>query len=68
MYPFIYIASVMRTGSTMLQEALTQKGKSFIFHEPKFHTGKFQNKGIDAPRFVNEMGEGVINFKRLKIY
>lgn len=37
-YPFIYIASLPRTGSTLLSEILTQLPYSFILHEP--HLGK----------------------------
>lgn len=37
-YPFIYICSLMRTGSTLLSEALTRLPYAFIFREP--HLGK----------------------------
>ncbi len=36
--PFIYIASLPRTGSTVLSEALTRLPYSFVFNEP--HLGK----------------------------
>ena len=41
-YPFIYIASVMRTGSTILQEMLTQSPNSIILHEPRCYGSKFK--------------------------
>ena len=41
--PFIYIAGLQRTCSTLLQELLTEKGKCFFFHEPWFGTGLFEN-------------------------
>lgn len=36
--PFIYIAALPRTGSTLLSELFTDLPYSFIFHEP--HLGK----------------------------
>jgi hypothetical protein len=60
--PFIYIASLPRTGSTVLSEALTQLPYSFMFHEP--HLGKnnfalqpndvarLKTCGVDLPTFV----------------
>lgn len=42
-YPFIYISSLLRTGSTLLQEMLTKIPYSFIFHEPQFGLNKFKN-------------------------
>jgi len=51
--PFVYIASLMRTGSTLLQEALTELPHSFIFHEPEFCRNKFNMK----KRFIKELNE-----------
>jgi hypothetical protein len=39
----IYIAGIMRTGTTLLQELLTLLPYSFIFHEPWWGIGKFYN-------------------------
>lgn len=43
-YPFVYIASLMRTGSTVVQESLTELPYSFIFHEPQLCRNKFNIK------------------------
>lgn len=50
MKPFVAIMSTMRTGSTLLQEMLTSLPQSFIFHEPLWGRGIFQNPhlAIDA--------------------
>ncbi|ADJ29202.1 sulfotransferase [Nitrosococcus watsonii] len=48
--PFIYIAALRRTGSTMLSEALTALPHSFIFREPHFSRNKFSLKLGDADR------------------
>jgi hypothetical protein len=50
-YPFVYIASLMRTGSTVAQEALTKLPYSFIFHEPQLCRSKFNIK----QRFLDEL-------------
>lgn len=42
-YPFIYICSTVRTGSTLLGELLTEENKAYIFHEPWFTRGRFLN-------------------------
>ncbi|OHB35309.1 MAG: hypothetical protein A3G70_02015 [Planctomycetes bacterium RIFCSPLOWO2_12_FULL_39_13] len=52
MKPFIYIASLRRTGSTVLSEALTLLPYSFIFLEPKFGEEKFSIKKRDAEMFL----------------
>lgn len=44
--PFIYISALMRTGSTMLSEALTQMPQSFIFLEPYWGLNSFS---VGAP-------------------
>lgn len=45
-YPFVYVASLMRTGSTLIQELLTEVPYSFIFHEPQLCRNKFNIKEI----------------------
>lgn len=40
-YPFIFISSLMRSGSTLVQELLTCPPYSFIFHEPKLFDNRF---------------------------
>ena len=59
--PFIYIAGLMRTGSTLIQELLTEKGKCFFFHEPWFGTGLFENYETSV-KMLNEWG---LNGERL---
>jgi hypothetical protein len=61
-YPFIYIASLPRTGSTLIGELLTQPPYAFIFQEP--HLGKnyfalqendvvrLKKYDVDLPQFV----------------
>lgn len=44
--PFIFIAGVMRTGTTLLQEMFTRLPESYMFHEPWFGQGKFLNKDL----------------------
>ncbi|MFH1482489.1 MAG: sulfotransferase domain-containing protein [Patescibacteria group bacterium] len=46
-YPFIYISSLLRTGSTLLQEMLTKCPYSFIFHEPQFGLNKYKNPEVN---------------------
>lgn len=48
--PFIYIAALRRTGSTVLSEALTALPHSFIFREPHFGRNNFSLKPGDADR------------------
>ncbi|MFH0945929.1 MAG: sulfotransferase [Planctomycetota bacterium] len=49
--PFVYIASLRRTGSTVLSEALTRLPHGFIFREPLLGEGKFQVKTADRERW-----------------
>lgn len=51
MKPFIYIASLRRTGSKVLSEALTLHPYSFIFREPKLGSGKFKARPVDVEIF-----------------
>ena len=64
MRPFLYVAGLFRSGTTLVQELLTQKGKSFIFHEPRFGDGWWQFEehdrrflrecwGLSLPKFTN---------------
>lgn len=50
-YPFIYIASLMRTGSTLISEALTELPHAFIFREPHIGKNTFRYKPDDVERF-----------------
>lgn len=64
MKPFIYIAAFVRSGSTLLEEMLTQLPYSYIFHEPRFH-GSVRNRQV----FINDLS-GYLNIdqvKRLKL-
>lgn len=45
--PFVYIASLRRTGSTVLAEALTKLPYSFIFREPAIGRDRFNFKESD---------------------
>lgn len=40
-YPFVFISSLIRSGSTLMLELLTQPPYSFIFHEPSLCRNKF---------------------------
>lgn len=50
--PFIYIASLRRTGSTVLSEALTLFPHSFIFREPGLSRRTFKIKSKDVDLFL----------------
>lgn len=50
--PFVYIASLRRTGSTVLAEALTSFPMSFIFREPELGRGRFNLRPGDAELFA----------------
>jgi hypothetical protein len=50
-YPFVYIASLMRSGSTMMQESLTKVPFSYMFCEPKFGKNMFKI----SPRFLKDL-------------
>jgi len=45
--PFIYIAALPRSGSTVLSEFLTQLPQAFIFHEPRFASGEAAFKNYE---------------------
>lgn len=40
-YPFVFVSSLIRSGSTLMLELLTQPPYSFIFHEPALCRNKF---------------------------
>lgn len=50
-HPFVYIASLRRTGSTVLAEALTRLPYSFIFPEPQLCRGRFKIREENAALF-----------------
>ncbi len=54
--PFIYIASLRRTGSTLLSELLSNPPYSFIFREPGIIRGKFK---VKHPEFTNLLEYGI---------
>lgn len=74
-YPFIYICSLMRTGSTILQETLTDTPYSLILSEPRFNainfvlndgnTQQLVRAGIKSPNtsnvkhFFEDMGRDI---------
>lgn len=47
-YPFIYICSLLRSGSTLLQELLIEKDNSYILHEPMLGFNVFHNRELIA--------------------
>jgi hypothetical protein len=61
--PFVYIASLRRTGSTVLGEALTELPYSFIFREPRLDMNWFAVKPRDAARLM-EVGVDLTAFAR----
>ncbi len=46
--PFVYIAALRRSGSTVLSELLTRLPTSFIFREPELASGRFARKPDDT--------------------
>jgi Sulfotransferase family len=75
-HPFIYIAALIRTGSTLLSEILTELPYSFIFHEPHIGKNTFRAQdpdiallgsyGIDLPRFLKLRLPLAFFFRRLR--
>lgn len=49
--PFIYIASLRRTGSKVLSEALSLLPYSYVFREPRLGSGKFKIRPVDIATF-----------------
>ncbi|MCF6148438.1 MAG: sulfotransferase [Candidatus Kuenenia sp.] len=61
--PFIYIASLRRTGGTVLSEALTMLPYSFIFLEPNLGKNKFRIRENDHKLFL-QLGIDLEEFKQ----
>ena len=61
--PFIYIAGLRRSGSTVLSEALTALPYSFIFREPRVAENRFSVHASDAELFA-EYGVDLPDFER----
>ncbi len=61
--PFIYIAGLRRSGSTVLSEALTLLPHSFIFREPRVAENRFSVHDSDAKLFLN-YGIDLVDFER----
>jgi len=68
MKPFLYIAGLFRSGTTLVQELLTEKDVSFIFHEPRFGDGWWQFQehdrnylrthwNLELPAYLPNVGE-----------
>lgn len=63
--PFVYISALMRTGSTVLSEALTQLPKSFIFYETHLGKNAFSLSSLDQ-RYLKKYGVDVEGFLRIR--
>lgn len=61
--PFIYIAAIRRSGSTILSEMLTNPPYAFIFREPRLARGVFDIKPGDA-ELMGELGIDLPAFAR----
>lgn len=46
--PFVYIAGLIRTGSTALSEALSERGLAFVVREPRLGAGRVSIPDPDA--------------------
>lgn len=64
--PFIYIASLLRTGSTLLSEALTRLPYAFIFREPHLGKNYFAVKPDDVEA-LGRLGVDVQAFLRVRL-
>ncbi|MEK7729988.1 MAG: sulfotransferase [candidate division KSB1 bacterium] len=62
--PFIYIAGLRRSGSTVLSEALTSLPHSFIFREPRVAENRFSVHDSDAELFLQKFGVDLLDFER----
>lgn len=62
-HPFIYIAAIRRSGSTILSEMLTDPPRSFIFREPRLGRGVFDVKPGDA-ELMADLGIDLHTFAR----
>lgn len=65
-HPFIYISALMRTGSTMLSEALTQLPQTYIFHESHLGKNTFSLSNPDCERLY-EYGVDMRAFLRFRL-
>ena len=65
-HPFIYIAALMRTGSTLLSEALTAIPYSFVFHEPHFGKNFFRSHDYQDQMFA-EHGIDLVRWRRQRL-
>lgn len=63
--PFIYIAALMRTGSTVISEALTQLPYAYIFREPHIGKNDFRPKSEDIER-LSQYGIHLEQFLRFR--
>jgi hypothetical protein len=61
-HPFIYVASLRRTGSTLISESLTKVPYSFVFREPRLSSGRFKIKPADLKLFL-EHGVDLDHFR-----
>lgn len=64
--PFIYISALMRTGSTMLSEVLTQLPQAFIFNETHLGKNTFSLSPPDLER-LRAYGLDMHAFLRLRL-
>lgn len=64
--PFVYISALMRTGSTVLSEALTQLPESFIFHETHLGKNTFSLSAPDQQQLI-AYGVDVAAFLRMRL-
>lgn len=55
-YPFVYISALMRTGSTLTSEIVTELPYAYIFREPHIGKNDFQLKPGDAELIQGQFG------------
>lgn len=67
-YPFIYIASLPRTGSTLLSELLTDMPRSFIFREPHIGKNDFQPKPGDMQFLLDNYHVDLLRMLRWRLW
>jgi len=60
--PFILIVGLFRSGTTLCQELLTEKGKSFVFHEPRFFDMHWQFENYDRKYWREKWGLELTEF------
>lgn len=65
--PFIYISALMRTGSTMLSETLTELPRGYIFNEPHLGKNTFSLSSPDAER-LRAYGIDLQTFLRFRLW